>query len=87
MDLDAVAANTGGQNKPASPPEFTFGVQERHDDLMDFTFDPITTPGDEDMLAAMQAVQNPSWRRTMMMPGSADISLHVLLVRLILTPL
>jgi len=86
MDLDAVAANAY-QRELASPPEFTSGVQERHDaDLMDFTFDPITAPGNEDMLAAMQAIQNPTWWRTMMMPGSADISLHVLLVRL-LTPL
>jgi hypothetical protein len=51
--------------------DFTFGVQgQQQADLMDFTFDPITTPGNEDMLAAMQAIQNPTWWRTMMMPGS-----------------
>jgi hypothetical protein len=89
MDSDTVAANahkTGGQYTFDSSSEFTFGVQGQPDDLMDFTFDPITTPGNEDMLTTMQAIQNPAWWRTMMMPASVDISLHVLLVRL-LTPL
>jgi hypothetical protein len=54
---------------------------------MDFTFDPITTSGNEDMLAAMQAIQNPTWWHTMMMPGSANCSLHAILVRLILMPI
>jgi len=49
--------------------DFAFGVEGQHADLMDFTFDTITTPGSEDMLAAMQAIQNPTWWHTMMMPG------------------
>ena len=36
---------------------------------MDFTFDPITSPRNDEMLAAMQAIQNPTWWRNMMMPG------------------
>ena len=38
---------------------------------MDFSVDPITTPGN-DMLAAMQAIQNPTWWRAVMMPGSVE---------------
>jgi hypothetical protein len=65
----------------------TFGTQGQQADLMDFTFDPITTPGNEDMLASMQAIQNPTWWHTMMIPGSANRSLHAILVRLILMPI
>ena len=87
MDSDAVAAkaNKTGGRYDFEPSDSTFGVQDDAN-LMDFTFDPITTPGNEDMLGAIQATQNPTLWREMMMPGSADISLHVLLVRL-LTPL
>src|SRR5258707_2813909 len=35
------------------PPGFTFGATVQQVDMMDFTFDPITTPGNEDMLAQM----------------------------------
>jgi hypothetical protein len=64
--------------------DFTFGGQDQQPDLMDFTFDPITTPGSEDMLAAMQAIQNLTWWHTMMMPGSVEcVILSVILVRLI----
>jgi hypothetical protein len=53
-----------------SPPDFTFGATNQQGvDLMDFTFDPITTPGNEDMLAAMQAIQSPNWLGNMLMPG------------------
>jgi hypothetical protein len=91
-DFNAMWENsykTEGQNKPASSRSASGpGVQERRDaDLKDFAFDPNSTSGDEDMLAAMQAIQNPNWGRQMMMPGSADISFHALLVRLILAPL
>jgi hypothetical protein len=34
-------------------------------------FNPITTPGN-DMLAAMQVIQNPTWWRAVMMPGSVE---------------
>jgi hypothetical protein len=51
--------------------DFAFGVQGQQADLMDFTFDPITMPGN-DMLSAMQAIQNPMWWRTMMMSGSVE---------------
>lgn len=51
-------------------PDFTFGATSQQGvDLMDFTFDPITTPGNEDMLAAMQAIQSPNWLGNMLMPG------------------
>jgi hypothetical protein len=71
---DAVPANANGTGNYilSESTDFTFGVQGQPDDLMDFTFDPITTPGNDDMLAAMQAIQNPTWWRTMMMPGSVD---------------
>jgi hypothetical protein len=71
---DAVPANANGTGSYVlgESTDFTFGVQGQPDDLMDFTFDPITTPGNDDMLAAMQAIQNPTWWRTMMMPGSVD---------------
>jgi len=49
--------------------DFTFGVEEQHADLMNFTFDPIISPGNDDMLAAMQVIQNPTRWRNMMMPG------------------
>jgi hypothetical protein len=56
-----------------SPPEFTFGeTNQQGGDLMDFRFDPITTPGNEDMLAAMQAIQSPNWLGNMLMPESVD---------------
>ena len=50
-------------------PDFAFGVEGQQADLMDFTFDPISTPGNEDMLAAMEVIHNPTWWHTMMMPG------------------
>ena len=52
-------------------PEFTFGVTEQPGDRMDFTFDTITAPGNDELLAAMQAIQNPAWWQNYMMPGSA----------------
>jgi hypothetical protein len=66
-------------------PGFTFGVTEQHDpgELMDFSFDPITTPGNDDLLAAMQAIQSPTWFGNMLMPGSVDGPFHVVLVRLL----
>jgi len=51
-----------------APPEFEFGNEEQHEP-MNFTFDTIFTPGNDDMLAAMQAILNPAWSQTMMMPG------------------
>jgi hypothetical protein len=68
-DAVPASANGTGNYVLGESTDFTFGVQGQPDDLMDFTFDPITTPGNEDMLAAMQAIQNPTWWRTMMMPG------------------
>ena len=70
------------------PPDFTFGVTDpSHGNLMDFTFDPIVAPGNENMLAAMQAIQSPTWLGNMMMPGSVDGLLHVVLVGLHLASL
>jgi hypothetical protein len=51
------------------PPSFTFGATVQQVDMMDFTFDPIMTPGNEDMLAAMQAIHSPTWSGNMLMPG------------------
>jgi len=51
-----------------APPDFEFGNEDQHEP-MNFTFDTIFTPGNDDMLAAMQAILNPSWSQTMMMPG------------------
>jgi hypothetical protein len=67
------------------PSNFTFGATVQQGDMMDFTFDPITTPGNEDMLAAMQAIQSPAWLGNMLMPGSVDDRLHVTLILLIVT--
>jgi hypothetical protein len=73
---DAVSSATEGVTFD-SPPDFTFGAtNQQSSDLMDFIFDPITTPGNEDMLAAMQAIQSPNWLGIMSMPGSVDGPLH-----------
>ncbi|KAI9453370.1 hypothetical protein F5148DRAFT_1233264, partial [Russula earlei] len=38
--------------------------------LLDLMFDTITTtPGNDDLLATMQPLQNPTWWQNMMMPG------------------
>jgi hypothetical protein len=67
-------------------PDFTFGVADHQQgDLMDFTFDPITSPGNEDMLAAMQAIQSPTWLGNMLMPGSVVGTLHVVLDGLLIS--
>ena len=72
---DAIPANmhgsgTGNYVLDQTAADFTFGVQEQHAaDLMDFMFDPITSPGNNNILAAMQAIQNTAWWRNMMVPG------------------
>jgi hypothetical protein len=53
-------------------PDFMFGATGQQDVLMDFEFDTIAVPGSDDMLAAMQAIQNPAWFGNMLMPGSVD---------------
>jgi hypothetical protein len=63
-----------------APPDFEFGNEDQHEP-MNFTFDTIFTPGNDDMLAAMQAILNPSWSQTMMMPGSVVRFAYVFLVR------
>ena len=71
--IDAVPANTNGSGTGNyvldQTTDFAFGVQGQQPDLMDSTFDPITSPGNDDSLATMQAIQNPTWWRNMMMPG------------------
>jgi hypothetical protein len=71
--IDALPANTNGSGTGNyvldQTTDFAFGVQDQQADLMDFTFDPITSPGNDDTLATMQAIQNPTWWRNMMMPG------------------
>jgi hypothetical protein len=74
---DAVSSATEGVTFD-SPPDFTFRAIIQEGDQnhqMDFT---ITTPGSEDMLAAMQAIQtrSPNWSGNMSMPGSVDGPLH-----------
>ena len=44
---------------------------------MDFIFDPITVPGNDEMLTAMQAIQSPNWLENMLMPGCVDGSLSL----------
>ncbi|KAI0263617.1 fungal-specific transcription factor domain-containing protein [Gloeopeniophorella convolvens] len=50
-------------------PSFTFGSDVGPTEAMDFTFDTISAPGSEDLLAAMKVIQSPAWLQTMMMPG------------------
>ncbi|KAI9508712.1 fungal-specific transcription factor domain-containing protein [Russula earlei] len=66
---NAVSTEGPGNYVLEQPPDFMFGVAGQPDDLMDFTFDTITTPGNDDLLATMQAIQNPTWWQNMMMPG------------------
>jgi hypothetical protein len=68
----SVAAHINEPVYPVQTPSFAFGVQDQPNDNMDFTFDTIMAPGSDDMLAAMQAIQNPTWWHTMMMPGWVD---------------
>lgn len=76
---DAVPTNT---NEPGnfvlqSSPDFMFGVQGEDDhQVVDFTFDTIMTPGNDEMLAAMHAIQGPTFWQTMMMPGSVETFCH-----------
>jgi hypothetical protein len=56
---------TGNSDSPGNytfglSPDFTFGTTEQDGDLMDFKFDTITAPGNDEMLAAMQAIQSPT---------------------------
>ena len=61
-----------------SLPDFTFGAtnQQQGGDMMDFTFDPISVPGNEETLAAMRAIQSPNWLENMLIPGSVETVLH-----------
>ena len=53
-----------------SPPDFTFGATNQQvSEMMDFVFDPISVPGNEETLAAMRAIQSPNWLENMLMPG------------------
>jgi len=64
-----VLANTHEPSYMAcAPPDFEFGDEDQHEPT-NFTFDTTFTPGNDEMLAAMQAILNPSWSQTMMMPG------------------
>jgi hypothetical protein len=49
-------------------PDFPFGTQGQHGELMDFTFNPIIAPGNEDILAGMEDINPTSWQ---VMPKSA----------------
>ncbi|KAI9450174.1 hypothetical protein F5148DRAFT_1291014 [Russula earlei] len=66
---NAVSTEGPGNYVLEQPPDFMFGVAGQPGDLMDFMFDKITTPGNDDLLATMQAIQNPTWWQNMMMPG------------------
>lgn len=74
--------NESGNYVPPKSADFTFGVQDQRGEPMDFTLEPIALPRNEDMLAGMQAIRNPTWWRAMMMPGSVNHFLHVILIRL-----
>lgn len=79
--MEAKISDVLGNYTFDSPPDFTFGATNQQGvDLMDFTFDPITSPGNEDMLAAMQAIQSPNWLGNMLMPGSVEG--HFMVVRM-----
>ncbi|KAI9508632.1 hypothetical protein F5148DRAFT_1148883 [Russula earlei] len=82
---NAVSTEGPGNYVLEQPPDFMFGVVGQPGELMDFTFDTITTPGNDDLLATMQAIQNPTWWQNMTMPGSADTCLYILSTRLGLT--
>lgn len=78
--MEAKISDVLGNYAFDSPPDFTFGATNQQGvDLMDFTFDPNTSPGNEDMLAAMQAIQSPNWLGNMLMPGSVEG--HFMVVR------
>jgi hypothetical protein len=67
--VDPAAVQTNEPLYHVQTPPFSFGGQDQPSEAMDFTFDTITTAGSDDMLAAMRAIQNPTWWHTMMMPG------------------
>jgi hypothetical protein len=51
-------------------PPYTFGATAgQHSDVMDFTFDSIAI---DDFLEPMEAIENPLWMQTMMLPGCAS---------------
>ncbi len=81
MTNAAVSANGNGTGNYIliQLADITFSIQGQQANLMDFTFDLTTTPRN-DMLSAMQAVQNPMWWHTVMMPGSVE---HVLVASLL----
>ncbi|KAI9445815.1 hypothetical protein F5148DRAFT_1153666 [Russula earlei] len=83
--MNAVSTEGRGNYVLEQPPDFMFGVAGQPGELMDFTFDTITTPGNDDVLATMQAIQNPTWWQNMMMPGSADACLYIISTRFGLT--
>ncbi|KAH9968039.1 hypothetical protein BC827DRAFT_1263782 [Russula dissimulans] len=70
VPVTPASVQPGNHVLDGSSPDFTFGVTEQPGEQMDFTFDTITsTPGDDGLLAAMQAIQDPSWWQNYMMPG------------------
>jgi hypothetical protein len=94
--LDGVVTGTGGfisvmpenarepgfDNLDVLPvPDFTFGTQGQHGELMDLTFNPITAPRNEDILAAIREINPTSWQ---VMPKSADCFIYTI-VGLIVT--
>jgi len=73
--------NESGNYVPPKSADFTPSIQDQHADPMDFTLETMTLPGNEDMLPEMEAIRNPTWWRAMMMPGSVNHFLHVILIR------
>ncbi|KAI9454811.1 hypothetical protein F5148DRAFT_1151634 [Russula earlei] len=69
---NAVSTEGQGNYVLEQPPDFMFSVAGQPGELMDFTFDTITTPRNDDLLATMQAIQNPTWWQNMMMPGTCN---------------
>ncbi|KAI0251644.1 fungal-specific transcription factor domain-containing protein [Lactifluus subvellereus] len=72
MDHEAAAANPVSvyTNEPIYPVDaFEFGAQDQPKDIPGFTFDTISAPGSDDMLAAMHAIHGSNFWESMMMPG------------------
>jgi hypothetical protein len=66
---DPVSVYTNEPAYPVDAPQFAFGVSDQPSDITDFTFDTISAPGSDDMLATMQVIHGSHFWGSMMMPG------------------
>ena len=72
----------GDYTLDASPEYMSGDTDHQRGNLM-FSFDPTNSPGNEDMLSAVHRIQNPTWLENILLPGSADGPLHVVLFKLL----